>query len=40
MAIVALTGGTYEVTIRDDFASVCAGASSTMTGIAEPESGA
>ena len=35
MAIVELPDGTYEVTIRDDFASVCSGVPSTMTGVAE-----
>jgi hypothetical protein len=34
MEIVGLAEGTYEVTILDDYASVCAGASSTMTGVA------
>lgn len=36
MAIVELQGGTYQVTIRDDVASVCGGIPSTMTGVAEP----
>jgi hypothetical protein len=35
MAIVGLADGTYEVTIRDDAASVCLGTPSTMTGVAE-----
>ncbi len=34
MEVVALPNGTYDVTIRDDGASVCGGASSTMTGVA------
>jgi hypothetical protein len=36
MELVALPDGNYDVTIRDDFASVCDGATSTMTGVAEP----
>ena len=35
MDIVELSDGTYDVTILDDDASVCSGASSTMTGVAE-----
>lgn len=35
MDVSRLPNGTYDVTIRDDFASVCDGAPSTMTGIAE-----
>jgi hypothetical protein len=35
MALIAMPGGSYEVTIRDDFASVCDGVSSTMTGVAK-----
>ena len=35
MAVIAQPDGSYELTIRDDFASVCGGASSTMTGVAE-----
>jgi len=35
MDVIALSNGTYGVTIHDDLASVCDGASSTMTGVAE-----
>jgi hypothetical protein len=35
MAIIAQPNGTYDVTIRDDLASVCDGVSSLMTGVAE-----
>jgi hypothetical protein len=35
MDVVAMPNGSYEVTIRDDFASVCDGVSSTMTGVAK-----
>jgi hypothetical protein len=35
MAVIAMPDGSYEVTIRDDFASVCDGVSSTMTGVAK-----
>jgi hypothetical protein len=35
MEVIALADGTYDVTIRDDVASVCGGVSSTMSGIAE-----
>jgi len=35
MEAVAMPDGSYEVTIRDDFASVCDGVSSTMTGVAK-----
>ncbi len=35
MTIDAQPDGTYELTIRDDLASVCGGASSTMTGVAD-----
>lgn len=34
MEAVPLPGGTYGVTIRDDVATVCGGAASTMTGVA------
>ncbi|CAN5258886.1 hypothetical protein BH24CHL7_BH24CHL7_10520 [soil metagenome] len=34
MAIVAQANGTYDITMRDDVASVCGGASSTLTGVA------
>ncbi len=36
MELVSLPNGSYEMTVRDDYASVCDGASSTMTGVAEP----
>jgi hypothetical protein len=35
MEVVALPNGSFQVTVRDDFASVCDGATSTMTGVAE-----
>ena len=35
MEVITLSNGTYGVTIRDDLASVCDGAPSTMTGVAE-----
>lgn len=35
MDLIALPDGSYEMTVRDDDASVCHGASSTMTGVAE-----
>ena len=35
MDVIALSNGTYGVTIHDDLASVCDGAPSTMTGVAE-----
>ncbi|MEX0629802.1 MAG: hypothetical protein WEE67_05110 [Chloroflexota bacterium] len=35
MEVITLSNGTYAVTIRDDLASVCDGAPSTMTGVAE-----
>ena len=35
MEVITLSNGTYGVTIRDDLASVCDGAASTMTGVAE-----
>lgn len=35
MAVIAMPDGSYEVTIRDDFESVCDGVSSTMTGMAK-----
>ena len=35
MDAIALSNGTYGVTIHDDLASVCDGAPSTMTGVAE-----
>ena len=35
MEVVALPNDTYGLTIRDDFASVCSGAPSTMTGVAK-----
>ena len=35
MEVIGLPDGTFGVTIRDDLASVCRGASSTMTGVAE-----
>lgn len=34
MEVIELPDGTYDVTIRDDLASVCGGAPSTMTGVA------
>ena len=37
MAVIARPNGTYRVTIRDDLASVCGGASSTMRGVAEEQ---
>ena len=37
MEIARLRNGTYDVTIRDDLASVCDGVSSTMTGVAEAQ---
>lgn len=36
MELIALPNGTYDMTVLDDYASVCDGASSTMTGVAEP----
>ena len=35
MEIVAASDGAYDITIRDDYASVCGGTSSTMTGVGE-----
>lgn len=35
MEVIVMADGSHEVTIRDDSASVCAGAPSTMTGVAE-----
>ena len=35
MEVITLSNGTYGVSIRDDLASVCDGAPSTMTGVAE-----
>ena len=37
MEVIALADGSYDVTIRDELASVCSGASSTMTGVAEAQ---
>jgi len=37
MAIVELPDGAYDVTIRDDLATVCGGVPSTMTGVAEAQ---
>lgn len=31
-----MANGSFRVTVRDDIASVCDGATSTMTGVAEP----
>jgi hypothetical protein len=36
MELASVPNGSYELTVRDDYASVCDGASSTMTGVAEP----